>query len=170
MGLNRLANSLVVVRLKKWVSGSCWPLSRMLVASRMVNWESADTKTGAASFTALSAARFRLWMRLSQSEPKPMPRSALSTFCASGGMSIFTAALPKKPSVTANDLMLRSKPWLSACLMPDAASLELTDELPLEVVDAGEPLAVDNWFSVSHWVNNSIHDASESVFKRFIRK
>src|SRR5690606_40448859 len=111
-----------------------------------------------ASSTALSAARLRLWMRLSQSDPSPMPRSALSTFCASGGMSIFTAALPKKPSVTANDLMLRSKPWLSACLMPDAASLELTDELPLEGVDAGEPLAVDNWFSYSHWLKICIQE------------
>src|SRR5690606_19838959 len=144
MGLNRLASSSVVVRLKNWVAASCWPLSRMLVASRMVNLESADTKTGAASFTALSAARLRLWMRLSQSEPKPMPRSALSTFCASGGMSIFTAALPKKPSVTASDLMLRSKPWLSACLMPDAASPELTDDELLLDVDVEVPLAVDN--------------------------
>src|SRR5690606_32623974 len=145
MGLNRLASSSVVVRLKNRVAASCWPLSRMLVASRMVNLESEDTKTGAASFTALSAARLRLWMRLSQSEPKPIPRSALSTFCASGGMSIFTAALPRNPSVTANDLMLRSKPWLNACLMPDAASLELTDEeLLLDVVEVGAPLVVDN--------------------------
>src|SRR5690606_10363400 len=101
----------------------------------------------------------------------PMPRSALSTFRASGGMSIFTAALPKKPSVTANDLMLRSKPWLSACLMPDAASLELTDDEPLlDVVDVEEPLAVDNWFNVSHCVKSSMQDASESVFRRFMRQ
>src|SRR5690606_30223462 len=144
---------------------------RMLVASRMVNLESADTKTGAASFTALSAARVRLWMRLSQSDPKPMPRSALSTFCASGGMSIFTAALPKKPSVTANDLMLRSRPWLNACLMPEAASLELTDvELLPDDVDPEEPfLVVGNWLSVSHCVsNNSRQHARENIFKRFM--
>src|SRR5690606_28878297 len=167
MGLNREASSSVVVRLKNWVAASCWPLSRILVASRMVNWESADTKTGAASLTALSAARLRLWMRLSHSEPNPMPRSALSTFCASGGIKIFTAALPKKPSCVANDLMLRSKPWLRACLMPEAASLELTDDdvaLP-DDVELADPLALGSWLSVSHCVNSSRDDAMDNIFK-----
>src|SRR5699024_7050244 len=113
------------------------------------------TNTGAASFTAPSAARLRLWMRLSHSEPRPMPRRALSTFWASGGISIFTAALPKKPSVTDSDLILRSSPWLKACLMPEAASLALTEEeleLLFEVDEPPEPLPVDNWLSVSHCV------------------
>ncbi|WP_262247992.1 hypothetical protein [Parapedobacter soli] len=86
-------------------------------------------------------------------------------------MSIFTAALPKKPSVTDKDLILRSRPWLKACLMPDAASLELTDdELELlleEVADPEVPLP-GNWLSVSHWVKNSKQDARENSFNVFM--
>src|SRR5690606_12628864 len=97
IGLNFAVNAADVVLLKKLVAASCCVPNKILKASFTVICDSALTNTGAASFTADSAALLRLVIKLSQRLPIPTERNAFSTCCASGGIRIFTTASPKKP-------------------------------------------------------------------------
>ncbi|MNN93548.1 hypothetical protein D3C81_2120180 [compost metagenome] len=76
----------------------------------------------------------------------PTARSVFSTFWASAGIKIFTAASPKKPSFFAKDSILRLRPLLRACLIPNEASLFDNEARGFDLFEpVVEELAVDEF-------------------------
>src|SRR5258708_20976822 len=93
-------------------------------------------KMGAADLAASSAALLRLRIASSTCWPKPALRKAFSTFAASGGSRIFTAASLKKPSTADNLSALFLVPWDSASFLLATLSSDLRDFPPFRELTA----------------------------------
>src|SRR5262245_35671230 len=80
------------------------------------------TRSGVASRTAISAARFMLATSSSAALPIPTIRRVLSTRWIESGSGIFTLALSRKPSGSESCDTALPELWISASLSPCTAS------------------------------------------------
>src|SRR3972149_247862 len=94
----------------------------MPFASRTPIFLTASTRSGFASFTASSAARFMLVTRSSACAPMPIIRITRSTRRSESGSGIFTFWLPRKPSSAPSCDTALSAPCTSASFSPCTVS------------------------------------------------